>query len=345
LLFLGIQGIYPSGNFCEHHQGDIKGTKDKAGIIDLNVSMLSFVSLQAPKLMKHERVRTSHLFAGRRVFPVEPSRTAVAIFRCMRPGVDLIECCDKETDTVVCWLGNRAHFVGKPLKPMKDGKVDLSRMELYDDAVAGKPERFLELNGNRKAEAAMHMVNLANGICRVVLQAQPRGQPPIIIGDCPTCFKKLGRDCPVVLAVREKIGDFGNTSIADRMMSKVQPHELDGPSKASGLRGLNKVLTKKNPGWFADNSKEFWKYYRDKNALSKIVIDLLQIPVGCEQGKARKAKPKSMSKEQAFQLVQSFERCPTCFRGKTHDWDCNLRNKRPTEEDIDYAWPLKKLKL
>jgi hypothetical protein len=43
-----VQGIYPSGNFCEHHQGKIKGTKDKAGIIDLHVSMRSFVANQAP---------------------------------------------------------------------------------------------------------------------------------------------------------------------------------------------------------------------------------------------------------------------------------------------------------
>jgi hypothetical protein len=54
-LFLRIQGRCPLGNFREHHQGDIKGMKDKAGIIDLNVSMLSFIANQAPKLMEHER--------------------------------------------------------------------------------------------------------------------------------------------------------------------------------------------------------------------------------------------------------------------------------------------------
>jgi hypothetical protein len=137
--FLGIQGIYPSGNFCEHHQGDVKGTKDKAGIIDLNVSMLSFVANQAPRLLEHERTRTSHLVAGRRVFPLEPSRTAIAVVRCMRLGVDLVEIVDKRTGKD-CWLGNRAHFVGKPLQWKKpNGEVDLSRIDLYEDAVAGKP--------------------------------------------------------------------------------------------------------------------------------------------------------------------------------------------------------------
>jgi hypothetical protein len=45
--FLGIQGIYPTGNFCKSYQSNIKkGTKNKAGIIALNVSMLSFVANQ-----------------------------------------------------------------------------------------------------------------------------------------------------------------------------------------------------------------------------------------------------------------------------------------------------------
>jgi hypothetical protein len=85
-----VQGIYPSGNFCEHHQGKIKGTKDKAGIIDLHVSMRSFVANQAPKLIEHERTQTSHIVAGCRVFLVKPICTAVAIFHCMQLGVNWI---------------------------------------------------------------------------------------------------------------------------------------------------------------------------------------------------------------------------------------------------------------
>jgi hypothetical protein len=36
---------------------------------------------------------------------------------------------------------------------------------------------------------------------------QPSGKA-IIVGDCPTCFKKLGGDCPIVLAVQEKLEAF-----------------------------------------------------------------------------------------------------------------------------------------
>jgi hypothetical protein len=90
-----------------------------------------------------------------------------------------------------------------------------------------------------------------------------------------------------VLAVQEELGLFYNTLIADRMMSKVQPHEQDGPSKANGLCGMNKVSkTKKNPGCFTDSSREFWKHYHDNGRITKIAVDLLQIPFDCEQGKA-----------------------------------------------------------
>jgi hypothetical protein len=134
--FLDIQGIYPSGNLCKHHQGDIKGTKDKAGIIDLYVS-----------------------------------------------------------------------------------------------------------------DATMQMVNFAHGICTVMVQRQPSGKA---IGNCPTCFKKLGRHCTVVLlAVREELGLFTILRSMTGWCWKSSHMEQDGSSKADGLCGMKTISkTKKNPGHF-----------------------------------------------------------------------------------------------
>jgi hypothetical protein len=71
-FFSGIPGIYPTSNFCERYQLDIKGSKQVKGVLRLNQSKLTFIKSTLPKLLTWERQRLSTFIPGTVKFPEKP---------------------------------------------------------------------------------------------------------------------------------------------------------------------------------------------------------------------------------------------------------------------------------
>ena len=161
LFFSGIPGVYPTSNYCERYQLDLKGSSSVKGVIKLNQSKLSFIRNTLPEILLFERERSSTFVPGTVEVPEKPGRFALALTRCMRDGVDLV--CREDRDGVY-WIGNRAQFIGKPII-MPDGSDD--RIRRYHEAVAGDSTYFLKKNDNKPADAARHMLNFAGGFCVV----------------------------------------------------------------------------------------------------------------------------------------------------------------------------------
>jgi hypothetical protein len=341
-IITGIPGIYPCSNVCERYQLSLKGTKDVDGVLRLNQSKLSFIKKTAPDILKWERVRSSTFIPGSINFPDRPGRFALAISRCMKKGVDLIKVQEKED---LCWMGNRAHFVGKPLMP--DGST--IRIQRYYKAVKGEAGYFLKANDNQPGDTANHMLNFTNGICVVRKKKLPDGQE-IECGDCPDCIKNLGFDCPVATMVREEQGRYGQLELVDFMLSQAGPSERRyGPENAQNLRGLGKgrkSKRQKNPGKSVNDSKQFWKSYQEKSdgqfeTLCEDFGIIKREPM--TKTKKRQGGKRGMSPSKLLEQILLFEKCPTCYRGLPHAWRCEVKEQCISTCDSSGQRPSKKV--
>jgi hypothetical protein len=326
----GIPGIYPCSNVCERYQLQLKGSKDVEGVLRLNQSKLPFIRKTVPKMLKWERIRSSTFIPGSIKFPDRPGRFALAISRCMKKGIDLVDHKDQDGP---CWIGNRAQFVGKPLKP--DGSTD--RIQHYYEAVRGEAGYFLKQNNNQPGDSANHMLNFTNGICVVRKTKLPDGQE-VVSGDCPDCIKNLGFDCPVATMVREIQGNYGQLKLIDFMLSQAGPSVRPyGPENAQNLRGMGqgrKQKRQKNPGKAINDSKQFWKSYQEK---SDGQFDTLCESFGVikydEKVKGRRVKRRVSSKMQLEEMI-CFEKCATCYRGLAHTWKCKVKGESASTCDM-----------
>ena len=179
----------------------------------------------------------------------------------MRNGIDLVPHKDKDGP---CWIGNRAHFIGKPIKP--EGSLD--RIQRYYDAVDGRSSYFLQQNDNQPADAARHMLHYTSGFCVKRKGTMPGSNKEIWCGDCPDCIKNLGFECPVATKVRALAGFF-TKNLCELMLTQAEPLEQSNrPQDAIGLRGLGpskKSKRQKNPGKWEDDAKRFWHSYKDRS--------------------------------------------------------------------------------
>jgi hypothetical protein len=312
------------------------------GVIQLNQSKLTFIKSTLPNLLSWERRRSSSFIPGTVKFPERPGRFALALTRCMRDEIDLVPHVE---GNIPCWIGNRAQFIGKPIKP--NGSLD--RINRYYQALHGKAGYFMKKNDYKPADAARHMLNYTKGFCVVRKLRMPGCIEEVWSGDCPDCMKNLGFECPVATKVRENIGYFKYYDFGDLMLSQVEPSERSvGPQDAKGLKGLGpgrRMKRRKNPGTWTDDPKKFWRSYKDRS--DKQFHDICSF-FGIEKweknekGKLVKIR---LTNAQLLDGLVCFELCPTCSRGISHAWDCKVKDKACVSYDVPTTErPTKKIK-
>jgi hypothetical protein len=320
----------------------VKGCSSVKGVIKLNQSKLNFIGSTLPDLLAWERERSSTFVPGTVLVPKRPGRFALALTRCMREGIDLVYRHDSDGPY---WIGNRAQFIGRPIMP--NGSVD--RIRRYHDAVAGLSSYFLQQNDNKPADAARHMLNFASGFCVVRKKKMLGSNEEIWCGDCPDCMKNLGFECPVATKVRAKMGFFGNYVLNDLMLTQEEPSErASGPQDAKNLRGLGtakKFRRQKKPGNWSDDPKKFWRSYQERSDNQFTRICSFFGLEEWEKNKKGALVKKRFSNSNLLEKLILFERCPTCSRGKSHDWPCQIKVCGGLSVDVSTQGPSKKMKL
>jgi hypothetical protein len=320
----------------------VKGCSSVKGVIKLNQSKLSFIKYTLPALLAWERKRSSTFVPGTVEVPDRPGRFALALTRCMKDGVDLV--CRQDGEGTY-WIGNRAQFIGKPIVP--NGSDD--RIRRYHDAVAGRSSYFMKKNNNQPADAARHMLNFAGGFCVVRKKKLLGSNEAIWCGDCPDCMKNLGYECPVATKVRANDGFYRNYVFNDLMLTQEEPSErASGPQDAKGLRGLGppkKSRRQKKPGNWSDDPKKFWRSYKERsdNQFHRICcfFGLEEWDKNAKGGMVKKR----LSDSKFLEKLVLFERCPTCSRGKSHPWTCQMQERAVPSYDFSMQGPSKRIKL
>ena len=301
---MATPGIYPTGNICEGHQAEIKGTVQKAKVIDSNVSLDNFLTTQMPNLLAHECDRMSHLIAGRKEFPKEPSVTSIALRRFYRKGIDILHCTDDSCNEY--YLANTSGSIGVPVS---------HRVPAYNAALEGRTGLFLERNNHSKYKAAYDMIRTTRSLCKITISYNDKMEP-IVIGDCENCIKKLGYDCPGVIAVRDIVEDFAEVSLGTLASTQPDPVIKNGSLSKMGLSSMylpprNRSKQRRMPGLYVEDTDRFMKGLRDKK-VKNICMDL-------------RLFERETDSDKVFTVLQmkdclcKFDECPTCFRGAVHN--------------------------
>ena len=189
---------------------------------------------------------------------------------------------------------------------------------MYEDVLEGSEKWFLQHRGEDKAAAAMHMINLTKGLCKVRFRKEPDGTEHLI-GDCPDCRKKLSHDCPVLLRIRQELqlGTLNNTSVDDRAKTFLSAGVRNGPAHIVGLSGMTGKKRKKNPGVLVEGDyNAFFSSYLKRGSLAK----LLRKDGGFGINECN-SKWKRLSQ---VEKAEKFALCPTCYRGIVHSFDCGF---------------------
>ncbi len=74
---------------------------------------------------------------------------------------------------------------------MRIGFPVAQRLDDYNDALMGAPDRFLERKGSQQSAAMADMITATRSICRITVSQDKSGKS-IVMGDCEDCIKKLG---------------------------------------------------------------------------------------------------------------------------------------------------------
>jgi hypothetical protein len=274
--------------------------------------MSTLVSTQLPNLIKSEGERMSHLVAGRKEYYHEPSALALVSARLFRKDVDLHGKLD-EAGNLVCYYANTRMRIGFPVA---------QRLDDYNDALMGAPDRFLERKGSQQSAAMADMITATRSICRITITHDNKSGKKVVIGDCEDCIKKLGYDCPGVVIVKDLEGSFGGIPLETRWLVQDQFGRKSGPQDASGLSGLkqSKSKRKRQPGVYIDDRRELYrsaltvagkKRFRD-------FCFMLKLHRHFEEAEPFVGKADSYF----LDLIVRFDKCPSCFRGCCHNEAC-----------------------
>jgi hypothetical protein len=162
-------------------------------------------------------------------------------------------------------------------------------------------------------------------------------------------MKNLGFECPVATKVRAKMGFFGNYVLNDLMLTQEEPSErASGPQDAKNLRGLGtakKFRRQKKPGNWSDDPKKFWRSYQERSDNQFTRICSFFGLEEWEKNKKGALVKKRLSNSNLLEKLILFERCPTCSRGKSHDWPCQIKVCGGLSVDVSTQGPSKKMKL
>ena len=159
-------------------------------------------------------------------------------------------------------------------------------------------------------------------------------------------MKNLDHECPVATKVRFDNGYYGNYKLDVLMMTQEEPSErASGPVDAKGLRGLGPPKNskrQKKPGNWSDNPKKFWRSYKERSDNHfRVICSYFGLEEWEKNAKGGLVK-KRLSDSLLLEKLILFERCPTCSRGKSHAWKCQLQESAGLSCDLSTQGPRKK---